>query len=115
MVLIADVFANLCTTKNVAREMSKTCPFTVPSNKQHGKRTQTLLKSERRPLYHIYRSLGRHLSLEKSLLVIFKILRLFVMTFTADGKGSLLNRDNLTEPIEMQLPKKHNTFSQSFS
>ena len=37
------------------------------------------------------------------------------MTFTADGKGSLLNRDNLTEPIEMQLPKKHNTFSQSFS
>ena len=34
--------------------MSKKCHFTVPFNKQHGKRPRTLFKSERRQLYHIY-------------------------------------------------------------
>ena len=34
---------------------------------------------------------------------------------SADGKYSLLNRDNLTEPIQMQLSRKQKTFSQFFS
>ena len=52
------------------------------------------------------------IELKTSLLVIFKILRLFFNTFTADDKYSLLKRDNLTEPIETQLSKKQKTFSQ---
>ena len=48
----------------------------------------------------------------KSLLVIHKFLRLFVNTFTVDGKHYLLNRDNLTEPIQMQLSQKEKTFSE---
>ena len=44
-----------------------------------------------------------------------KILRLFANTFTVDGKYSLLNRDNLTQPIQMQLSQKHKTFSELFS
>ena len=52
---------------------------------------------------------------KKSLLVIFKILGLFVNTLTADDKDSLLNRDNLTQPIQMQLSQKQKTFSQFFS
>ena len=44
--------------------------------------------------------------------MICKILRLFVNTFTANDKCSLLNRDNLTQPIQMQLSQKQKTFSQ---
>ena len=39
-------------------------------------------------------------SLKNSFLVIFKNLRLFVKTLTADDKYSLLNRDNLRQPIQ---------------
>ena len=49
---------------------------------------------------------------KKSLLVIHEILRLFVNTLTADDKDYLLNRDNLTQQIEMQLSKKEKTFSE---
>ena len=51
---------------------------------------------------------------KKSLLVIHKILRLFVNTLTVDDKHYLLNRDNLTQPIQMQLSEKQKTFSQFF-
>ena len=44
-----------------------------------------------------------------------KILRLFVNTLTADDKYSPLNRDNLTQPIQILLSKKQNNFSQFFS
>ena len=51
-------------------------------------------------------------ALEKVSLVIRKILRLFVNTLTADEKDYVLNRDNLTQPIHMQLSDKEKTFSQ---
>ena len=35
-----------------------------------------------------------------------QILGLFVNTMTVDDKYSLLNRDNLTQPIHMQLSQK---------
>ena len=34
---------------------------------------------------------------------------------SADGKYSLLNRDNLTQPIQMQLSRKQKKFSNFFS
>ena len=83
--------------------------------KEPGKRDQTLLKSERQHLYHIYWSIWKQLSCKKSVLVIWKILRLFVNTLTANDKYSLLNRDNLTKPIQMQLSQKQKTFHQFFS
>ena len=46
------------------------------------------------------------MSCKKSLLVISKILSLSVNTLTADHKFSLLNRDKLTQAIQMQLSKK---------
>ena len=46
--------------------------------------------------------------------MIHKILRLFVNTLTVDDKHYLLNRDNLTEPIQMQLSKKQKKFSEIF-
>ena len=41
--------------------------------------------------------------------------RLFPKKLSADGKYSLLNRDNLTQPIEMQLSPNQKTFSEFFS
>ena len=49
---------------------------------------------------------------KKSLLVIGEFLRLFVNTFPADEKYYMLNRDNLAQPIHMQLSQKQKTFSQ---
>ena len=43
-----------------------------------------------------------------------KILRLFVNTLTADDKYSLFNRDNLMQPIQMELSQKQNTCSDFF-
>ena len=39
----------------------------------------------------------------------------FVNTLTADDKYSLLNRDNLTQPIQILLPQKKKTFFQFYS
>ena len=36
---------------------------------------------------------------------------MFVNILTVDDKHYLLNRDNLTQPIQMQLSKKEKTFS----
>ena len=55
------------------------------------------------------------LSWNRSLLVIFKMLKLFVNTLTADHKYSILNKDNLTEPIQMKLSKKKKALFQFFS
>ena len=41
-----------------------------------------------------------------------KILTLFVNTLTVDDKHYLLNRDNLTQPVQMQLSQKEKTFSE---
>ena len=49
-----------------------------------------------------------------TLKVIQKILRLFVNILTVNDKHYLLNRDNLTQPIQMQLSKKQKTFSEFF-
>ena len=37
---------------------------------------------------------------------------MFVNTLTADDKYSLLNRDNLTQPIQTELSKKLRAFSE---
>ena len=95
--------------------MSKKCRLTVPFNKQLGKRARTLFRSERQQFYQIYWLLWRQLSLKKSLLVIYKILRPFVNTFTAHHKYSVLNKQYLLHPIHMQLTQKQKTFSQVFS
>ena len=48
------------------------------------------------------------------MLEIYKIVRVFVNTLTADDKHYLPNRDNLTQPIQMQLSEKQKTFSEFF-
>ena len=113
--LLAYVFPKLQTGKDVVRQMSKKSHFRRTFEKQYGKRVHKLLKSPRQHLYHNYWPLWIKLSWEKSLLVICKIVELFVNSLTANDKYSLLNRDSLTEPIQMELSQKQKTFSQFFS
>ena len=49
------------------------------------------------------------------MLVLCKISVRFVNTLTDDDKYSLLYRDNLTQPIQILLSQKQQTFSQLFS
>ena len=49
------------------------------------------------------------------MLVLWKSLRLFVDTLTDDDKYCLLNRDNLTQTIQILLSHKQQTFSQFFA
>ena len=55
------------------------------------------------------------MSWKKSLLLTFKALGLLVNTMLADEKYPVLNRDNLTIPIQIQLSQKQENFSQFFS
>ena len=73
------------------------------------------MKFEWQHLYYIQWLIWRQLTRKKSLLVTCKISRLFPNTLSADGKYSLFNRDNLTQPIQMQLSGKQKTFSRFFS
>ena len=95
--------------------MSKKSRFRGPFDKQHGKRAQALLKSASQHLYHIHRSLPRKLSWKKSLLLTCQILGLLVNTLAADQKYPVVNRDNLTIPIKMQLSQKQKKFSELFA
>ena len=65
-------------------------------------------------LYYINWSLWRKSSWEKSLLVTYKVLRLFVNTLTADDNHSLLNRDNSMQIIQMHLSRKQKTLAEFF-
>ena len=114
MTLIAYWFLRLRPAKNVVRYMSKKSCFRSPFQKEHDKRVSTLFIFERQHLYHIYWSTRRQFSWKKSLLVIWKSLRLFVNTMSAVEKCSLPNRDNLMRPIHMQLSQKIKTFSPFF-
>ena len=44
----------------------------------------------------------------------YEILGLFVITLAAGDRYSLYNRENLPQPIQMQLPAKEEVFSHNF-
>ena len=95
--------------------MSKKSNFRGPMNKKHCKRAQGCFKSALHHFCHILWSLPRQLSWEKSLLFTWKISGLLVNTLPTDKIYPVLNRDNLTIPIQMQLSQKQKTFSEFFA
>ena len=88
--------------------MSKMSRFRGRFDKEYGKRAQALLKSVSQHLYHIHGSVSSQLSWKKSPLLTWKILGLLVKPLAADDNYAVLNRGNLTIPIQMQLPTKKN-------
>ena len=115
MTLIAYLFLRLQPAKNVVRYMCKKSPSRLPFQKEDCRRVSALFKSERQHLYHIYWSMGRQVNCKKSLLVIWKILRLFLNTFSAVDKYSLRNGEYLTQPIQIKLSQKQKAFIRFFS
>ena len=111
MTLIAYLFLRLRPAKVVVRYMCKKSGFKLFCQKENGKRVSTLFKSDRQHLRDIYCSTGRQLSCKESLLVICQRLRLFLNIMSAVEKCSLSNRDNLMQPIHMELSEELKTFS----
>ena len=90
--------------------MSKKSHFGGTFNKQHSQRAQALLKSSSQHLYYIHWSLATKCRSKKSLLLTCQILGLLVNTLVADEKYPVLNRENLTIPIQMKLSQKRTFF-----
>ena len=82
VILIAYVFPEWRTPKNLARELSKRPNFRTSFENQHATGSHTLLKPAREHFYHICLSLWWKWNWEMSLLVISDLLRLFVNTLT---------------------------------
>ena len=78
-------------------------------------RFQALLKSPSQHLDQIHWLLPNQLSWENSLLLTCTTLGLLVNTLPADEKYSVLNRDNLTIPVPMQLSQEKKHFFQFFA
>ena len=114
LTLVAYLLSKLQTAKDAVQKIAQKSHFRRPIEKQHEKRSQTLLKPEGQPLYYIYWSLWTQLSWRKCLLVICKIFGLIVNTLAADDKYSLLHGKYLIQPIQIQLSKKTNIFSRFF-
>ena len=114
MSLIADAFFNIRTPKYVVKEMSKKSRFGGAFDKWHGKWVETLLKSERQQLRHIYWSLWRILQLKRSLWLLCKVWGPFVKPLNPDHKYSLLSRGNLLQDFQMHLSEKPKIFCQFF-
>ena len=53
MTFIVEIFPILRTPKKVVRSMSKKSRFKGPFDRQHGKRVQTLLRSDPQHRYYI--------------------------------------------------------------
>ena len=114
MTLIAYLFLRLRSAKIMVRYMCKKSRFRLPFQKEHGKLVSTLFKFERQHLHHIFWSPRRQMSYKKSLLVRWESLRLFVNTMSAVDKCFPPDRDNLMQPILMQLSQKLKRFSRFF-
>ena len=101
-------------SEKVIRKISKKPRFRGPFHKQHGKGGEALLKYASQNYYDIHWSLPTQFRRKKSLLLTCKILGLYVNALAVDEKYLLLNRDNLTIHIQMQLSQKEKTFSEFF-
>ena len=66
------------------------------------------------PLSYLLISI-KAIELGKVLLLTRQILGLLVNTLAADGRYPVVNKENITIPIQMQLSQKQNTFSKFFS
>ena len=92
--------------------MSKKSCFRGPFDKQLAKRAQAKLKCVSQNLDHIHWSMATKFCSKMSLLLTCKILGLLVNTLATDEMYLVLNRDNLTIIIQMQLYQKQKKFSQ---
>ena len=94
--------------------MSKKCCFTGPpkSNMVRGTKNCWNLNHTTFTIFIAHCEVNSFA--ENCFSVIWKVLKMFVNILTADDKFSLLNRDNLRQPIQMQLSQKKKHFLNLF-
>ena len=88
-------------SENVVRQIFKKFCFRVCSDKQWGKRTQTLVKSASQHLCHFQWSLASKLCSKNSLLLSCQILVFLANTLATNEKYPVLYRANLRIPIHI--------------
>ena len=113
MTLTTEVFPKLRTPKNVVTSTSKKSCFRGTFEKQHGKRAK-YCSNLNDSTFSIFIDHWEGNDLLKVSISDTKNLRLFVNTLTADQKYSLLNRDSLTQPTQMQLSQNEKIFVRIF-
>ena len=86
--------------------MSKTTRVRTPSDRQHDKQSE---KAHRSISNILFITLAK-IVFENIRCSVSEIVGVFVNTLTADEKYSLRNRDNLPQPIQLQLPEKQKFF-----
>ena len=114
MIVLANVFPQLKTVKNLVRPLFEKRRFRTSFDSQHVKGSQTLVKSSWQHFYHIFTSLCWEMIRKISPLFKFENIRLFLNTWTADYKYSVPDCENLQFPIQMQLSSKPKIFSGLF-
>ena len=96
MMVIVNIFLKLQTAKNFVN----VC--------------QVLAKSPWERFYHVFSLYWGELIWKMSPLVVGEILGKFAITLTSDGKYHVQDWEILPLPIQMQISRKHKTFSDSF-
>ena len=98
-IVIANVFPELQNVYNLVKPHSKKRRYKTSFEITHVKAFETLVKSTWEHFYYISSSLWGNMTSEISPLVKFKILGLFVHTFTADHKYPVRDCENLLIPV----------------
>ena len=103
MVVRANVFRKLQNVKDLVRLLTKKRCFRTSFDSQHLKGSQTLVKSSWEYFYHIFPSPWGKMIWKISLLLKFKMIGVFLKTWTADYKYPVQDCDNFPFRIQMQL------------
>ena len=110
MALIADIFLNLRTPKNVLKKTFKKSYFRRPIDKEHGKRTEKLLKSERQHVNTFIDPCEINSVAKNDM----QNLRTVCYPLTVTDRYFLLNGGCLLQHLHMQLSQKNKPFCNFF-
>ena len=102
-VAIANAFRKLQTAKDLIRPLSKKHRFRTSFDSWHVKGMQTLVKSPWELFYNIFSLLWGEMIGKISPLLKFQIIGVFVNTLSRNYKYPVLDCENFTFPIQMQL------------
>ena len=114
MTLTAFVFPKLRTLKTWLNKCLKSLVSENPSTSNVGKVPKQCWNLYHRLFIIFFSHCKKKVSWKKSLLLTYQMLGLLVKTLATDEKYLVVNRDNLTILIHMQLSWKQNTFSHFF-
>ena len=102
-IVIAHAFPKLATVKGLVTPLTIQRRLKTFFDSQHVKRFQTLVKSSGEYFYYISSSLWGEIIWKTSPWLIFRIIGLFVNTWTADYDYPIPDSANLPFPIQIQL------------